>query len=305
MKDLLVILNPAAGRRSHEHTEATLTDALKQSGLKFDLQTTKGPEHATTLVLEAPEKTYRTFLAVGGDGTVSEVINGLIRRKEQGRGNENLAIYTLGSGNDFAANIGAPTQLADLVPRLKAPVIRAADLGRLTLDGKASYFINNVGIGFEANVTIRSKKIRCIRGLPLYLAATLGSLRDRVSSNLSIQLTGPEGEQQWTESAMMLSIANGARTGGGFRIVPRAIPDDGWMDVLLIPPRSRIRMIALLLRVLRGRHTADSDLTFRRASHLRIDCSPALAVHADGEVLSTAAERIEIELLPQAIRTVV
>lgn len=299
MRSAKVILNPAAGRGYGAKVEPKVRRLLAEEGFDFDLVRTKGPWHATDLAERAARDGFQTIVAAGGDGTANEVINGLMAIAED-EAVPALGVIPAGSGSDFANAIGVPTDLREACRRLAVGQTKTIDLGRVTVDdGRPRYFGNVVGVGFDGAVLIETLKMKRLRGLALYLPAVLKT----VFLNFEAPLTTIEyDDQRMVLSALMVSVTNGPREGGGFLVAPDAEPDDGLFDLCIAREADRLTILRLVPRFLSGTHVDHELVTMARARRVTISSPEGLVAHVDGEVLCTDARRIECEILPAQLR---
>jgi diacylglycerol kinase (ATP) len=248
---------------------------------------TQGPGHAGELARTAAADSDVVCI-VGGDGTVSEVINGLMPRPVP------IVVVPTGSGNDFASMVHAPATAAEL-----AGVIREGMGWRLdVIDCGHRYCANSIGIGFEALVTYHSLSIRHIRGLPLYLLAVIKALASYESIRYSISL---DGAAAFSGDYLLVSAANGPRAGGGFYLNPGAMSDDGLIDLFTAARMPRHKMLAILPRTLRGAHAGRPGLAFHRAARMTIRAEQPFPMHIDGEYLGRRAEPLELSVIPRCL----
>ena len=302
MGPIKVILNPAAGRGYGARVEPRVREWLSVEGVDFDIVRTEGPWHAVELAQGAAEAGFETVVGAGGDGTTNELINGLMLASEDGA-TPRLGIIPAGSGRDFASGIGLPLDPEEACRRVARDQIRTIDLGRVTVSGqKPRYFGNVVGVGFDGAVLIETLKMKRLRGLPLYLSAVLKTI---LLSFEALPMTIKYDEQEMELPAMLASVANGPREGGGFLIAPDAELDDGLLDLCIAREVSRLTMLRLLPHFLQGTHTKLDPIAMARAKDITISSPEGLVAHIDGEVLCTDAEQIRCEILPGALEVCV
>lgn len=310
MERLLVILNPFARRGRGARLQPHIHRALKDAGLSYDLVLTEGIGHAIVLARQAKMEGYQIVAAAGGDGTVSEAVNGLAQVTPPNEPVGTLAIFPIGNGNDFATMAGCPRSIDAVARAIAAGRTRRVDLGRLVLRSgdteRESFFDNNVGIGFEGRVNAESHKIKRVRGMLLYLVAIFRALRDYRPAPLEVRWESVQGEwHSVSKEALMIAIGNSRRTGGGFYPTPYAALDDGLLDVAIADALPLRRILALLPKVLRGTHLGDPAVHIFRCSRLSISSSVPLPVHADGELLTMGAEQLDVEVLPGRLEVIV
>ena len=210
-----LILNPMAAMGAAWRAANDLRPIAAQHG-QVDWSGTVYPTHATDLARQAGLDGYDLVIALGGDGTVHEVINGLMQVPPEQR--PALGVVPLGSGNDFAFANGLPTTADHALQHALTAPATPVDIG-LMIDenGRREFFDNTIGIGFDAVVTIRSHRLPVVRGFLMYLTAVIQTILLN-HHPVRLKVTG-EG-LDWEESALMFVLCNGAREGGGFVIAP-------------------------------------------------------------------------------------
>ncbi len=314
MERIKVILNPFSGRGQAGRSWPRVAQTLTRAGIDFDLSQTERVGHGIELTRQARLAGFSTVLAVGGDGTVSEVVNGLAQAATAGATVGRLAVLPLGSGNDFAAMSGSNLPLTQLAQALTAGKTRQLDLGVVAVhtesernaDPQVRYCDNNIGIGFEAWVTLESYKIRWLVGRPLYVLASLRALRTCPDPQVEVEWETPAGQIERRSGRMlMISVGNSRRTGGGFFLTPQAEMDDGLLDVMLVAATSRWQVLQMLPLALRGAHTNHPVVTMLRCRRLRVTSAEPLPVHVDGEVIATAADLFEVSIQPRRLEVVI
>ncbi len=234
---------------------------------------------------------YKSILAAGGDGTVHEVVNGLMRA---GRGTA-LGVIPLGSGDDFAK---LPAK--DFIASLSSGKTRLFDVGRIACGPETRYFANGMDIGFGAHGARNVERVpRFLTGLGAYLGALLLTMVRYPQLRVRMRLDdGPP----FDFTTAMTAVMNGTTFGGSFRVCPEARPDDGLLDLLLVDAVSRLEILRLVPKIMRGSHAGDPRLRLVRAKRVAIESEIPLLVEADGEIAFHEAKRLEIDLLPAALR---
>jgi len=289
-----IILNPVAGRGYGARVESKLRRQLEKEGLDFDLVRTSRPWHAAELAERAANDGFELVVAAGGDGTTNEVVNGLMAATEDGLAST-LGIIPVGSGSDFASNVGIPPELQAACHRLAHGRARVVDVCRVTVAGAPPrYFDNTVNVGFGGTVTVEARKIKRLRGMALYLPAVLKTVFLAQNPRVTIAYD----DQELVLPAVMICVGNGPREGGGFFCTPNAQPDDGLLDLCIVREISRVAMLGLIPHFTRGTHVNLEPVTMARAQRVTISSPDDLVAHMDGEVLCTNAHRITCEILP-------
>jgi diacylglycerol kinase (ATP) len=228
-----------------------------------------------------------TVVAVGGDGSVHTVVEGLWRSDFRAT----LGIIPAGTGNDFAFGMGLPTSITDAVQVLGGGSGRMVDVGEISLDGRAPLpFVNAVGIGFDAAASVRSRRRKFLPGVLRYLVSTLETL---------VTWKAPQGEVTgqafaWQGPLMFVTVGNGPRSGGGFMITPDADPSDGQLQACVVRELSIISAVRVIPSVMRGEHGTLPQVELRQGTSFRVALDRNVPVHADGEIVSTASRTMDL-----------
>jgi len=287
----LVILNPVAGRGRVRREWPRMAEALRAAGVGFDLVETKAPGEAVDIAQRAALE-YDAVIAAGGDGTVHEVANGLLRAG----GGAALGVLPLGSGDDFVKMLPA----RDAVARIVVPEVRALDAGRIRAGDAERFFANGMDIGFGAHASRNVRNVPALfTGLGAYLGALALTLVRYPKLEVRLQLDGGAPVAQTTA---MTAVMNGRAFGGSFHVCPEARVDDGELDLLIADGVGRWEILGLVPRIMRGTHVGDPRLKLARARRVLIESEAPLLVEADGEIVFEDARRLEVEILPGALR---
>jgi diacylglycerol kinase family enzyme len=290
-----VIFNPAAGRGRARR----LIDRLeRQRGSSIVLWPTDAVGHAVELAQKAAEAGYRMVIAAGGDGTVHEVANGLLR---SGRRDVTLAVWPIGSANDYAYALGVSVDWPFYVHSETPLTARLVDVGRVTAGDRRCFFVNGLGAGFNGAVTSEAKRIRGLRGMALYGLAFLKCVvRHFEHPRQRLTIDGQERESE----TLALSISVGKRE-GGFLVTPRAVLDDGLFDYVHAGPLSRWQAMTMLPRLAKGTLPQNNPLIIQsRCRKVRVRSESSLWVHVDGELFCEPNDQVSeltVELLPDAL----
>ena len=299
-RDYHVILNPASNRGRAAKLAPVLERAFRRQGSHAQVVLTAERGHGESLAYDAACAGHGAIVAVGGDGIVHEVANGLLRASSE-MPTAPMGVIGAGSGNDFAKMLSMPTNLDEAVERIVSASPRSVDVGRVnrwTVDhGEETpwYFTNGVGVGLDAQVAVRASKIRRLRGMAIYLTAVLRVLADLRSPRMRVTIDGVEVADR---KLILTTVANGACHGGSFWLCPDACVDDGMLDVLVGDARSVAQVMALIPRVMRGKHLGARGVVIHRGRRVTISCDEPLPIHADGEIVGEGVREIEMELLP-------
>ncbi len=293
MNRAFVILNPVAGRGKGVGLERPIAETARQLGWDVVVRSTRRAGQERALAAEARRDGWPVVLAVGGDGTVHGTVNGLLA---DGPTPVVLGHVPVGSGNDYARALGLrPAPVPDNVRRVLGGRRAAFDVGRVADE----YFVNGMGVGFDAEVVRQTLRMSGLTGFPLYLAAVLRTFRAFEAPDLRID--APQHSEQ--SRMMMLNVSIGLTQGGGFRIAPDARPDDGLLHVCLIRRVGLVKFLRYLPRVIRGTHGTLPEVSMFRAEHVRVTgVSGPLAVQLDGELRYPKGDSIEVRVFPRYLQ---
>lgn len=299
-----IIVNPISGRGTGGQSIPQIEAILNEHGLDFQLVQTERPWHAAELAYQASQAGFDVVVAAGGDGTVNEVINGLMQAKTEGQSIPAMGVLTVGRGNDFGFSMNVPATLVEACEVLAADQRRKIDIGLVKggLYPEGRYFGNGVGIGFDAVVGFEALKMKRLHGFLSYLAAALKTIYLYFQAP---QVTIQMEEETLELPALMVSVMNGRRMGGGFMMAPEGVPDDGLLDLCIVRQVSRRQMLALMARFLQGTQYEHPAVQGRRAAQLTVIAQQGiLPAHADGETLCTDGQELSIRLLAQQIELI-
>ncbi len=292
-----IIANPNAGHGKGARAIPEIELELTRLGLDFDLVCTERAGHGIQLAREAALAGYEIIVAAGGDGTVNEVLNGLMEARQVGTNRPALGVLCTGRGNDFAPCLNIPGDLPAACQVLKDDHRRMIDIGRV-VGGKfpqGRYFANNVGVGFDAIGTIEVAKLP-EWGMLSFLIAIL--------KTIFLFYKGPTvrldyDDQALTTSTLMLLTMNGKRMGTGFKMAPDSKPDDGLFDLVIVRQVSRWRIFSLIPHFMKGTQGSQPEVRTLRAARVAITAlEGALPAQSDGEIICVDGTRLDIELLP-------
>jgi diacylglycerol kinase (ATP) len=301
MPSIKVIVNPLAGRGYAARVSPQIREALTALHADFDLVHTTAPGDATDLARQAMTDGFETVVAVGGDGTSHEVVNGLMA-SANGQPAGVMGCIPAGSGNDFAVMTGAPTHIARACAQIVAGHSRLVDLGQIRVDDQAwRYFDNTAGIGFDGLVTIEARRHRHARGMALYLPVVLKTI---FTTMQPLRLTITADGATTRETAVMAVICNGPREGGSFIIAPSARYDDGLFDLNVTRWMGRLELLGMVPRFMKGTHVGDARVCSSVAREVEISSEDPLYLHVDGEIICGAAHRVQTHMVPAALRVI-
>ncbi len=299
-----VILNPYAGRWKGLQKREEIEYSLKSAGIDFDLVVTEAPNHGTELAYQAAKSGFSPIVSAGGDGSVSEVMNGMVSAAQEG-GNEPapLGILPLGSANDLMVNLHIPTTIPEAAKVIAAGYTRRIDLGEVTASDtsgshpKRRYFDNNSAIGLEPCITLIQQRISWLRGSLRYVVAALLGVGKNPQWNMHLEWEGGE----YHGPATLVTAGNNPLTGGVFYMAPHADPFDGLLDCVFGSMPSRLQILRLLPRTMKagaGNYVEHPAIHEIKVSWLKIHTDQPTPLHADGEIQFEATQDIEYRMLP-------
>ena len=297
-----IILNPMANMGKAWTVANDLRPIVAEYG-NADWNGTVYPTHATELASQAGEQGYDMVIAIGGDGTAHEVVNGLMQIPAEKR--PILGVVPVGSGNDFAHSIGVPMQPDRALAYALNGEPSTVDIGLMTDEnGRKEYFDNTVGVGFDAVVTIRSHKLPIVRGFLMYLTAVIQTIiLNHEPAKMQLQVD----DQRWEQSNLMVAICNGPREGGGFMVAPDSKNDDGLLNYVMIAKCSRPMMFRLIPEVMNGTHGRFDLVKMGTCQKFSFNSERPVYIHADGEIYTSFGSnlhKVDFEILPGALRVV-
>jgi len=297
-----VIVNPVAGAHSTHRKWPLISQRLRDAGLSFDYTYTEGVGHATELARLAAIDGHRYLVAVGGDGTVNEIANGIL--SSTSLPGTALGVVSTGTGSDFVRSVGISQDYAIACSCLTSPRRLIIDVGVVEYmnDGKPErrFFVNGAGAGFDAEV------VKATERLPKYFGGTIpyvgGLLRSLFGyKNKSVVLR--VGDKVETKRILSTVVSNGCYFGGGMRVAPQAELGDGLLDVMTVDDMGKFELLKAFPTIYKGTHITHPKVRIEKATHITIESSERVLIHADGELLGEAPA--SFWLIPAALSIVV
>lgn len=290
-----IILNPAAGRGRGRRALDPVTREFRRQGWAVDVAYTQGPGHGADLAAQAVADGARRVVAMGGDGTVHDVANGLLRQA----GDVTLGVVPTGTGNDFAklAGVYRHTPVC-AVRRLVTAQERRFDVGKAFDE----YFVNSLGFGFGPEVVRVRNAMPQLQGFLSYFLSVFGAFAAFRPPRFEVRAPGFAE----TGYMMMVEICNGTTAGGSYKFAPGADPSDGRLDICLVRKVSLPRFLMAVPRVMRGTHTRMREVTLFQAREVTIRSTEGpLLWHSDGELRQSAARECTVRLERAKLRVLV
>jgi YegS/Rv2252/BmrU family lipid kinase len=282
----LAIVNPVAGNGAGEKLASRMAADFRSQGMRVDIVRTPAPDEAARLAREAAADGYRVVIAVGGDGTANEIANGIA-----GSGAA-LALYPIGSGNDFARALGYPRRRKDIPRFLREARRRPIDVGEMN----GRIFVNSAGVGIDGHVAQRIAATSRVTGRTFgYFAGSLVGIATYRPQPMRVVVDGELRAGRF----LTVVAANGTHFGSGMHVAPDASLDDGHLDVVLAGDLSRWSSLVALGKLYRGTHVDGKSIVMIRARTVEIELERPLRAQLDGETMT--AQRFSIRVRPGAL----
>ena len=281
------IINPIAGGGNALKKFDRLKQLLEKMRIDFGCSFSKEAGQSTALAEQAYSEGERYIIAVGGDGTVNEVASALIGKEDAVMG-----VCPFGTGNDFARALDLSTEPEDAAETIKSGVVAPVDVG---LAGDKP-FINAGGVGFDVDVVINTEKFkRRFHGMIPYLLGIIKSVTHLKSFPVKLRM----GEEEISEDALIVAVANGSHFGGGMNVAPGADPTDGLFNVCLIRRIGFFKFLQLMPKFIKGKHVGCREVRYFTANDIDLECAER-PMQLDGELGAKAPVRFR--MLHGAIR---
>lgn len=301
-KDLLLIVNPNASKKKGKKKAHAVRELFLKRGRYAAIAYTYYKGHAAQLAEKGCRYGYKNIIAVGGDGTVNEVLNGIVR---SGKGSSvRMGIVPVGRGNDFAWIAGIPVKPEAAVDLICSGEARPTDIGLCRGTGceDGIYFFNGAGFGFEPQVNFQAAEYKHVNGMPSYVLAFLHILLHMPKPVKTTFLVDGEKDEVFTQQ---ISVCNGRRMGSTFIMAPLAEIDDGYLDCVYtnFPIKTRLSLIRTVLSFFIKAQPKDTrHFTYRKARRVELSfLDGTLDAHADGEELSRKGRQYDVSVVPSAI----
>lgn len=300
----VIVANPASGGGKGRKVIPKVRAAMEMNpggGDSFEIRETAAPGHATELAAAAVREGARRVVALGGDGTIHEVVNGIVGAE----GTPVFGVVPVGTGNDFFRMVGPKPRLDAALEILRNGAIRSFDVGVARWKGETRYFVNLIGFGIDVEVLRRRESFQRLSGLPQYLAALLRALVAYKPVPLAIEFDG--ATMTMRDRALICTLTVGPTIGGGFRLAPDAVPDDGALDFCLIRPLGLLEVLTYIPKVIAGRHGGLPKVELRQvaAADVASDSGGEFYFELDGELVDGTAERVDVSLLRSRLQVLV
>ncbi len=288
---LFFIVNPAAGKNKGLKAIKTAIPLLEQKGIPLEVSTSEFPGHATEIAQKFDPSKFDGIIAIGGDGTLFEILNGILKTHHD----FDLPIgqIPVGTGNSFIKDLGIQT-IKDAVEKISGGKTRKVDVGFFKYPEGEYYFINLLGTGFVANVAHRAGKYKALGPLS-YVFGVFEEVVQLRSVPMEMTIDGKVYQRDY----IFAEICNSTKTGGNMIMAPDAKIDDGLLDVILLNKISKFNLIKVFPQIFKGTHVLDSHVETFKGRHIKIVTQTPQRLTPDGEVFGSTP--IEVLILPQKI----
>jgi YegS/Rv2252/BmrU family lipid kinase len=311
---MLIIANPSSANGATGLRWSGIAARLRSEGLKFDVRLTEAPGHASELAREAAERGYTTVVCAGGDGTLNEVVNGLMSASAGSR--PVLGVIPSGTGTDFARGLGLPRELDGIAAMLGRGKHLSIDIGlasfRRAGQALSRYFVNIAGLGFDGEVSDVVNRSGKRGGSLAYFLNVFKVLASYENKRARVTLTSPDGAARTLDGEFnLVAVCNGRFFGGGMLVGPNADLHDGRFNVVVIEAMSRPEFALNFPRVYRGTHLAHAKVNEYSASEVHVELAQEqgqavaqrMFLEAEGELFGEAPATLRI--VPEALRVIV
>ncbi len=293
-----IIVNPVAGAKTTYRKWPLISQLLQSGGMPFEYQYTEGVGHAIELAREATMNGYQFLVAVGGDGTVNEVANGILQSKDSSEAT--IGIISTGTGGDFIRTAGITKDYIKACSCICEAKRRLIDVGLVEYckNGQRCkrYFVNSAGIGFDAQA------IEAASHLPKIFGGTIPYVLGLLKSVVSYKnkpVTVSVGERREERRVLTMVMANGCYFGGGMCIAPRADISDGFLDVVSVGDINKLDLLKTFPKIYKGTHITHPMVKIEKATRVEISSTEKVVIQADGEFLGECPA--SFQMMPAAL----
>ena len=287
----IFIINPKAGKEKSLDLIPFIEECFKDKAEEYVIRVTEYPGHATELAKQYSSMSECRIYSVGGDGTVNEIVNGIAGTEAA------LGVIPTGSGNDFVRSVHDTFDIKEMLISTINGEEKSIDLAR----ANDKYFINISSIGFDADVVFNAdkfKKVRGITGSMAYVISIVYTIFLKKVCNIRIDIDGKKMQRK----VILAAVANGKYYGGGIIPTPEAKLDDGLFDICMVSDLSRIKMLGLFPKYMKGQHAQLKQVSFFKGKKIYIESEYDLCLNIDGEILT--AKTVNFEILENAIKVI-
>lgn len=284
----LFIVNPVAGKNRGMEYIPLIKEICLANKIKHHIIKTEKIGGAAEVIKENILEPYDVYIAVGGDGTVNEVINGMIGS------NKIFGIIPCGTGNDLAKTLLLPKDPKEAIMRTITSEPKQIDIGRVN----GRYFANIASIGLDAEIANYSNKIKkWFKGAYAYIIALVKVLLTYKPMTIDFF----DGEEAYTKKIMLVAFCNGKFYGGGMKIAPKAHISDGYLDICIIEKMHKLKLLVLFPSVFKGKHSKFKEVKIHRTNKITINSNHSSKINIDGEIIENHQREVTFEIVAKAL----
>lgn len=300
------IVNPVAGNGKGLTDWPVISKLLRDHHITFDFVFSEKKYHAIELAVEAVSNGYRKIIVVGGDGTIHEVVNGIMIQQQVPSTDVLLAVIAVGTGNDWIRMFGIPRKYTDAIRAIVDGHSFLQDIAKVSYSKsnfpQMRYMANVAGLGFDASVNKYYNRLKDAgkRGKWLYIWGMFRVILSYKTTRMKVVIDGQEIADQPVFSS---TIGIGKYNGGGMIQMPNAVADDGLLDVTLIRKMSRLRVLFNAMNLYNGKIYKIPKVSLNRGRQIKVESFPESAIEVDGEALGYSP--FEFEVIDRAVKVIV
>ncbi len=289
----LFIVNPVAGKGNGDKIIPLIEEVMKEYHCTYEIRKTEKVGEGKRIAEEARHTDFSTIVSVGGDGTLHEVINGMVGSKQK------LGIIPAGTGNDFARTLNLPRDIRESIESLVKGNSMMIDLGKINKE----YFINISSIGLDALIADETNRIKkYFSSTYSYVIGTIKSLINFKSFKTKLVID----DAIYEEEIMLAAVCNGSYYGGGMKISPKSSFSDGEFDICIVRKMPKLKLLFLLPTIFKGNHVKFKEVKFYKGKNIEFlmeNGKKKEKINADGEILDLYP--IQFEMINNAIEVVI
>jgi YegS/Rv2252/BmrU family lipid kinase len=299
-KEWLAIVNPVSGANKNQRKSRKIINHLVNQGFNLEVKLTYDRGSAIHIAKESIEDGFRNIIVIGGDGTLNEVVNGIFLQQKVKTTDIKIGMFSLGTGNDFIRTFQIPKDYEAATEILMQGKMRTIDTGmvRYHVDGSphVRYFVNVLGMAFDGAVTESANSTKGAIGKLTYLKSVVATLFKYEPTKMKVEV---DDKLVADEVIFCMNVGNCKYSGGGMRMVPDAVPDDGLFDITVLKPLSNYTALTNLYRLFNGSIYKLNEATHIRGKKIKVTSEPKIYAEAEGEYLGDSP--FEIEMIPASI----
>lgn len=289
--EILFIVNPVAGKGKSNSVVKNIKEKMMAFNVPYKIKMTTRKKEAEEIAKNAVCNGYKKIVAVGGDGTIYEVVNGIVGSKAL------LGVIAAGTGNDFVRTVGIPNDLEEALKTIVYGKTRAIDCGKVN----NRYFVNVASIGLDAEIVKETENIKqYLSGSGAYIGGLLKTLFTFKYKDIHMNIDGMKKKKNIT----LVAVANGKYYGGGMKIAPMADIEDGDFQVCVVDKVSKLKLMGVFPKIFSGKHVHCDEVGLYKGRQVNINSQESLSINLDGDIIGKSFD-IRFEMIPKGIKVLV